>query len=149
MLSPSRLHTANRKGYPFLKRWQVAYPLSNRIMARILNGSMRPRADSCIARMILLTSPKNLQPCYAMLICANDWVNRDDRASLRNFHPNAWHLPRWTFFGSCYQKVRKLENFLLTQFGHWHRIAPNMLKSTRWFAYYYFTAPNSVAVGGA
>jgi hypothetical protein len=31
-----------------------------------------------------------------------------------------------------------------------HRIAPNMFKSTRWFVfYYYFTAPNSAALGGA
>jgi hypothetical protein len=31
-----------------------------------------------------------------------------------------------------------------------HRIAPNMLKSARWFAYYYFYGFRvSVAVGGA
>jgi hypothetical protein len=38
----------------------------------------------------------------------------------------------------------------LTYSYHWHKIAPNMLKSLRWFAFYfYYGLLNTVAVGGA
>jgi len=39
---------------------------------------------------------------------------------------------------------------LLTHSHDWHRIAPNMLKSIRWFAFYfYYGFRDSVAGGGA
>jgi hypothetical protein len=42
------------------------------------------------------------------------------------------------------------QNLLLTHFPHWHKIAPNMLKSTRWFAFYfYYGFHKTAAVGGA
>jgi hypothetical protein len=44
----------------------------------------------------------------------------------------------------------KNQNSLLTHSRQWHRIAPNMLKSIRWFAFYfYYGFRNPVAVGGA
>ena len=43
-----------------------------------------------------------------------------------------------------------VENFLLTVPWQRHRIAPNMLKSARWFAFYfYYGIRTPVAVGGA
>jgi hypothetical protein len=46
--------------------------------------------------------------------------------------------------------LQKEQIFLLTHFHHWHRIAANMLKSLRWFAFYfYYGLLNTVAVGGA
>ena len=42
------------------------------------------------------------------------------------------------------------ENCPLTHPLDGHRIAPNMLKSTRWFSYFYFYGfRDTVAVGGA
>jgi len=85
--------------------------------------------------------------CSAMQICVNEWVSKPGKLPGKNFHPNEWLPLRW----KCFNKYAvRAKNLPLTHSHHWHRIAPNMLKSTRWFAFYfYYGLPNTVAVGGA
>jgi hypothetical protein len=51
---------------------------------------------------------------------------------------------------SDFQKTKLMENIPLTVRWQRHRIAPNMLKSVRWFAFYfYYGTRTPAAVGGA